>query len=79
MRTIFGALYGGLVALLIVLVIDILISEPALGVDGGEVPWADGFRPILDFGGVGVGALIGAWRGWKRDRARRAARHPQLD
>jgi hypothetical protein len=58
LRTILGGIYGGLLAFLAVIVIDILIA--------GSVP--DFARKVLLYGGVAAGIAIGAWLGYRRSR-----------
>lgn len=63
MRTVLGAIYGGLVALIGVFALDILVCGVALSPEGELPSWTGPVRIALAVAGIGSGIAIGAWRG----------------
>ena len=74
MRSVIGAIYGGLLALIAIFVIDILVSGATIGPDGVGASWVDPFRKLLLIGGLTAGIAAGAWRGRHRDKVARTRR-----
>lgn len=73
MQTVLGTIYGGLLALIVGFLVDILVAEPDLTDSHSPTRW------LLFAAIMCVGVVLGAWRGRQLDKAKKRPKRSDDD